>query len=1291
MAVLWAANLPDSYESSYLLMTLNLVFSTCGSGFVAYLIGRSYLIRGTPGLLMLGCGVIFWGVAGVVGIATGLVGLTAGHFDINVFVTIHNICVWLSALCHLAGAILSLRPRRAVGEASLWLAGANAAALGCAGMVTLSALTGWTPAFFVQGQGGTPLRHLILASATAMFALSALLLKKGGRRPLSAFLYWYTLALGLIAIGLFGIMIESVHAGPLSWTGRAAQFLGGAYMLIAAIASVHETHSWRIPLENSLRKSEERYRNLFNNMTEGFALHEIVCDGKGRPCDYRFLDINPAFERLTGLTREDVVGKLVSAVLPDNDPFWVETYGEVALTGKPVHFENYFSPLKRHYEVYAYRPAPDQFAVTFTDITERKRAEETLQRSETLLRAITDNSPDPIFLKDRDCRMMLANPATLAIIGKAAEEVIGRTDEEFYDDPATGQVINANDRRIMGSGRMEVVEEIVLGPSGPVTYLSTKVPYRDAKGQVIGLIGVARDITNRKRAEEAMRASEERLRLVLQASSLGTFEVDLLTGKGRWNALEFELLGLKPGDAPSDPETFFRFVHPEDVGPLQAQWQEALRLGNLDAEFRIVRADGEVRWLAGKGQFTFGGMDTPETRGHAVRFMGVNFDITARKQAEEALRASEERLRYALESCQIGAWDIDLVDHTAFRSVEHDRIFGYAELLPAWTYEIFIEHVLPEDRAMVDAKFQRAMKSQGDWNFECRIRRTDGNVRWIWAAGRHRQDDTGAPRRMAGIVQDITERKQAEEALLQAKVAAEAASVAKSQFLTNMSHELRTPMNAILGMIDIALPKAIDPTVQDCLQTVKGSADLLLTLLNDLLDSAKIESGKLELESAPFSLRQMLDQMTRVLAVRASENGLGFYCRLPEETPDALIGDRMRLQQVLLNLAGNAIKFTERGEVEVSVRAVPRDDEACLEFVVRDTGIGIPPALLERLFQPFGQADASMSRRFGGTGLGLSICKNLLDLMGGRIWVESQVGKGSTFYFTVQLSLAKELPPDVEARVAIPAAARVQLRILLAEDNPANQKLATYLLEDRGHLVEIAGNGQEAVSLTEQNSYDVILMDVQMPEMNGLEATAAIRRREDGSRRVPIIAMTAHAMKGDRERCLAAGMDDYLSKPIDAHETIALVERVAAVAAAANADAVPTTPGPAEAATPPTSAVFDPELALTRCLNEPDLLRQMIAYFFKDADTCLPQMRVALQKGDLAEVGRLGHRLKGTLGHIAAEAARDAAERVERFLLHAGEQAEAEAAVRTFERKCEVLRAALTEYQATTNSMSGGQ
>ena len=305
------------------------------------------------------------------------------------------------------------------------------------------------------------------------------------------------------------------------------------------------------------------------------------------------------------------------------------------------------------------------------------------------------------------------------------------------------------------------------------------------------------------------------------------------------------------------------------------------------------------------------------------------------------------------------------------------------------------------------------------------------------------------------------------------------------------------------------------------------------------------------MEAAPFSLRQMLNQITRVLAVRASEKGLCFYCRLPDDTPDAIVGDRMRLQQVLLNLAGNAIKFTERGDVEIALHAMSQDGEARLEFAVRDTGIGIPPAVLERLFQPFGQADASMSRRFGGTGLGLSICKRLVEMMGGTIWVESEVRTGSTFYFTVRLPVAKEVPPEFDASVALPARACGQLRVLLVEDNPANQKLATYILKDRGHVVEIAGNGREAVSLSEKNCYDVILMDVQMPGMGGLEATAAIRAREyagreDSGGRVPIIAMTAHAMKGDREECLAAGMDGYLSKPINGRELLGLVETLAA-------------------------------------------------------------------------------------------------------------------------------------------------
>ena len=252
---------------------------------------------------------------------------------------------------------------------------------------------------------------------------------------------------------------------------------------------------------------------------------------------------------------------------------------------------------------------------------------------------------------------------------------------------------------------------------------------------------------------------------------------------------------------------------------------------------------------------------------------------------------------------------------------------------------------------------------------------------------------TVAVRRSAGGSRGHCPAKRAEEQLIAAKAAAESANRAKSQFLANISHELRTPMNAILGMIDMALPKATDPIVQDCLQTAKGSADLLLALLNDLLDSAKIESGKLELESAPFSLRRMLDQIARVLSARVSEKGLRFHCRIPKSVPDAVLGDRMRLQQVLLNLCGNAVKFTERGEVEVSVRCRKQGCVACLEFAVRDTGIGIPPYDLEHLFQPFTQGDPSMARRFGGTGLGLSICKGLVEMMGGQIRVESEPGR----------------------------------------------------------------------------------------------------------------------------------------------------------------------------------------------------------------------------------------------------------------------------------------------------------
>jgi CheY-like chemotaxis protein len=345
----------------------------------------------------------------------------------------------------------------------------------------------------------------------------------------------------------------------------------------------------------------------------------------------------------------------------------------------------------------------------------------------------------------------------------------------------------------------------------------------------------------------------------------------------------------------------------------------------------------------------------------------------------------------------------------------------------------------------------------------------------------------------------------------------------------------------------LALPKEVDATTRDYLSTARESADLLLSLLNDLLDSAKIEAGKLELEEAPFSLRRTLEQITRVLSVRAQEKGLVFYSRWPDDMPDAVVGDKMRLRQVLLNLAGNAIKFTTRGEVTVNVTVDSLiNEEVHLHFAIRDTGIGIPGGEIERIFEPFAQADTTTARRFGGTGLGLSISSNLTSLMGGRVWAQSQLGQGSVFHFTVRLPLAKlPLATDKPLR-DVAAAPATALRILLVEDNPANQKVATYILRERGHMVEVASDGQEAVRMFDENDYDAILMDVQMPGMGGFEATQAIRVKENGAKRMPIIAMTASAMKGDREKCLIAEMDAYLSKPIDRNELVALVESLVA-------------------------------------------------------------------------------------------------------------------------------------------------
>ncbi|HWZ44315.1 MAG TPA: two-component regulator propeller domain-containing protein [Candidatus Saccharimonadales bacterium] len=391
-------------------------------------------------------------------------------------------------------------------------------------------------------------------------------------------------------------------------------------------------------------------------------------------------------------------------------------------------------------------------------------------------------------------------------------------------------------------------------------------------------------------------------------------------------------------------------------------------------------------------------------------------------------------------------------------------------------------------------------------------------------------------RRLLSLVEERTRE------LRQAKEAAESATHAKSEFLANMSHEIRTPLNGVLGMLELAQQAAETPEQLDILGVAGHSASLLLTVLNGILDFSKIEAGKLELHAAEFQPSQMIGEVERMFVTLAGGKNVKLWCDVSPAVPEYVVGDSARLKQVLVNLVGNAVKFTEAGEIKITAGARPVSGGAVeLEFCVADTGIGIPAEEQLVIFEAFRQVDTSASRKFGGTGLGLAICSSLVSLMGGAIRVESSPGKGSRFYFTVLLRLPVEPAPlGSEVKVVGPANAPLpRLNILLVEDNPINQQLAVKLLEKNGHEVTVAENGQKALALLEQTTFDLVLMDIQMPEMDGYAATMAIRKREQETLlHVPIVAMTAHALKGDRERCLEAGMDSYVAKPIDSESLI---------------------------------------------------------------------------------------------------------------------------------------------------------
>jgi len=643
---------------------------------------------------------------------------------------------------------------------------------------------------------------------------------------------------------------------------------------------------------------------------------------------------------------------------------------------------------------------------------------------------------------------------------------------------------------------------------------------------------LARDTTRQKQLEKDLRISEERARTILDRIDDGCFEVEL-SDEGRYlfvNQAFCDITGYSPDEMLG--KGYRQFFDAETIQQLDAAYRKVFETGEplKSFEYALARKDGTKRYVEESVTLK------RNSRGEPVAFIGIRRDCTERKLAEERLRVSEELYREILEQIEDGYFEVDLRGRFLWVNRAYCRMLRCSpnDILGKSYKNIVPPHQIP---LIYDVFHKVYVTGEPVKAFEYETVRLDGSAMVVEDSICLRRDRQRQPIGFHGIVRDVTERKRTEQEFARAKEAAEAANQAKSTFLATMSHEIRTPMNGILGMTELVLDTELTHEQREHLELVKSSAESLLSIINDVLDFSRIEAGRLDLESIPFDLRESLGEAMKALSFRAHEKGLELIYDVQPNVPEGLVGDPSRIRQVLVNLVGNAIKFTDKGEIVVTVEAEAQKAEnsngALLRFTVRDMGMGIPAEKQLQIFEAFSQVDGSMARKYGGTGLGLSICMRLVEKMGGRIWVESEPGKGSSFRFTIKLDLQKS--PSGQP-VPVPPERLRDMPVLVVDDNSTNRRVLNRLLSRWGMKPTAVEGGKAALEALEiakntGHAFPLVLLDCQMPEMDGFAVAKRIHANPELAE-ATIMMLTSAGHLGDGARCRALGISAYLVKPI---------------------------------------------------------------------------------------------------------------------------------------------------------------